>query len=183
MLRSLDVFSAWRLLPDLLIGIVHLPSQAALRPVVALLERSTNTSVGISPLFNDLADTAVNLRYARIAMAAPGSRAAQVCVFDDSLLAVTVAGAGDVIRKVTEVTLGSFRALPVAERLTLTQTFEAWVENNGSVPETANALFCHTNTVRNRLRRIEECTGKTLAVPRDLAELCLAFEAVAHLPS
>jgi len=30
--------------------------------------------------------------------------------------------------------------------------------------------------VRYRLHRIEERTGRSLSVPRELAELCLAFE-------
>ena len=182
-LRSLDVFSAWRLLPDILIGIVHLPSESALQPVIALLERTATTNVGISPLFADLADTAVNLRYARIAMASRARHGTHVTVFGDSALAVTVVSAPDVIRRITERTLEEFRALPESERLTLTETFETWIDHNGSVPDTARSLFCHTNTVRNRLRRIEECTGRSLAAPRDLTELCLAFEALAQLPN
>ncbi|MFY9764116.1 MAG: helix-turn-helix domain-containing protein [Mycobacterium sp.] len=41
---------------------------------------------------------------------------------------------------------------------------------------TAEALVCHPNTVRYRLRRIEKRTGRSLSRPRDVAELCLAFE-------
>ena len=37
-------------------------------------------------------------------------------------------------------------------------------------------LFCHPNTVRYRLHRIEQRTGRSLSRPRDVAELCLAFE-------
>jgi DNA-binding PucR family transcriptional regulator len=51
-----------------------------------------------------------------------------------------------------------------------------WVAHRGSIPETAAALFCHPNTVRHRLRRIEEYTGRSISVPLDVAELCLAFE-------
>jgi hypothetical protein len=32
------------------------------------------------------------------------------------------------------------------------------------------------NTVRHRLRRTEKHTGRSLSRPRDVAELCLAFE-------
>jgi DNA-binding PucR family transcriptional regulator len=42
-------------------------------------------------------------------------------------------------------------------------------------------LFCHPNTVRYRLHRIVERTGRSLSRPRDLAELCLAFEVHRHL--
>ena len=47
---------------------------------------------------------------------------------------------------------------------------------DGSVDDAAYALSCHPNTVRYRLRRIEKVTDRSLRVPRDLAELCLAFE-------
>ena len=47
---------------------------------------------------------------------------------------------------------------------------------DGSVDDAAYALSCHPNTVRYRLRRIEKVIDRSLRVPRDLAELCLAFE-------
>ena len=182
MLRSLEVSSAWRLQADLLIGIVALPSATLLEQVVQLLERATSTNVGVSPLFYRLPDTATYLRYARVAMSAPTGSGARVCVFQDSLLAVAAVSSPEVNRKITEVTLGSFRTLPVEERRTLQETFSTWADNAGSIPATAAALFCHPNTVRNRLHRIEEHTGRSLTSPRDLAELCLAFETAAHLP-
>jgi DNA-binding PucR family transcriptional regulator len=38
-------------------------------------------------------------------------------------------------------------------------------------------LFCHPNAVRYRLHRIESnAPGRSLSKPRDVAELCLAFE-------
>jgi DNA-binding PucR family transcriptional regulator len=37
-------------------------------------------------------------------------------------------------------------------------------------------LICHPNTVRHRLRRIEKRTNRSLSRPKDVAELCLAFE-------
>jgi len=47
---------------------------------------------------------------------------------------------------------------------------------------TAERLYCHPNTVRHRLRRIEDRTGKSIGRPRELAELCLAFEIDLRLP-
>jgi hydroxyquinol 1,2-dioxygenase len=37
-------------------------------------------------------------------------------------------------------------------------------------------FFVEANTVRHRLRRIEKRTGRYLSRPRDVTELCLAFE-------
>src|SRR6188472_1934523 len=44
-LRSLDIFSAWRRLPDLQVGIVHIASERKLDRVVALLSRTTTVRV------------------------------------------------------------------------------------------------------------------------------------------
>jgi hypothetical protein len=69
-LRSLDIYSAWRLLPDVQIGIAHLPSDSRHDELLGLLRRSATTAVGVSAPFVDLSDTALALRYARIAMSA-----------------------------------------------------------------------------------------------------------------
>ncbi|WP_155943073.1 CdaR family transcriptional regulator [Mycobacterium sp. 141] len=176
MLRNLDVHSAWRLLPDLQIGIAHLPSSALLARVVELLGQVTTTDIGVSPIFNDLADTATSLRYARVALDAPTRRDGRVRLFDDSVLGIAAVSAPEVTHKLSEIILGPFGSLPSDERLTLSETFAAWLDHGGSISETADAMLCHPNTVRNRLRRIEERTGRSLTVPRELAELCLAFE-------
>jgi DNA-binding PucR family transcriptional regulator len=51
-----------------------------------------------------------------------------------------------------------------------------WQDNDASVRSAAEVLICHPNTVRHRLRRIEKRTGRSLSRPKDVAELCLAFE-------
>jgi hypothetical protein len=60
--------------------------------------------------------------------------------------------------------------------------FEAWVKASGSASAAGTALFCHPNTVRYRLRRIEASTGRTLANPGDIAELVTAVRAWCELP-
>ena len=177
MLRSIDVFSAWRLLPDLQIGIAHIPSDAERGALLQLLGRVATTPVGVSPAFDDLADTAQALRYARVAVNARGRGPGAVTVFDDSIIAVAAVSAPEVTKKVTELVLGgAFDDMAGEEKDVLFDTFRTWVDNDGSIPNTAAQLYCHPNTVRYRLHRIEERTGRSLSVPRELAELCLAFE-------
>ena len=176
MLRSIDIFSAWRLLPDLHIGIAHIPSDTEYDELLALLKRLATSRVGVSPLFDDLADTAQSLRYARVAANARRASPSGVTVFGDSPLAVAAVSAPEVTRKLATIIFGPFGDLPTDERDVLLDTFRAWVENNGSVTEAAAQLYCHPNTVRYRLRRIEERTGRSLSVPSQLAELCLAVE-------
>ncbi|MEZ5209872.1 hypothetical protein [Gordonia sp. (in: high G+C Gram-positive bacteria)] len=94
-LRAVDTSSAWRLFPDIHLGLVHVSSPAAHRATVDLLGRVATTPVGISPMFDDLTDTSVHMRYARLAMeSVPAGEL--VRVFDDSVLAVAAISAPDV---------------------------------------------------------------------------------------
>jgi hypothetical protein len=182
MLNSVDVSSAWRLLPDLQIGIAHIGSKNAHDALLALLGRVATTQVGVSPPFDNLADTAQALRYARIALTARDASGGKVTVFDDSVLGVAAVSAPEVTSKLADIILGPFDDLSAEDKDVLFTTFRAWVDHDGSLTKTAAALYCHPNTVRYRLRRVEERTGRSLTVQRDLAELCLAFEIYQRLP-
>jgi DNA-binding PucR family transcriptional regulator len=59
----------------------------------------------------------------------------------------------------------------------LLDTLAAWLTSGGSAHRAAATLFCHRNTVLNRLRRLERLTRRSLTVPKDLVELTLALEA------
>jgi DNA-binding PucR family transcriptional regulator len=73
-------------------------------------------------------------------------------------------------------TIECFAELADNERNILFDTFRVWLESDGSLRTAGELLFCHPNTVRYRLHRIEQRTGRSLAQPRDVAELSLAFE-------
>jgi hypothetical protein len=86
-LRSLDVFSAWRLLPDLQVGIVHIKNDKHLGDVLALVSRIATARVGVSARFDDLRDTAQALRFARVSLRARLEPGLLVSLFDGSILA------------------------------------------------------------------------------------------------
>ena len=180
-LRSLDSFSAWRLLPDLQVGIVHVESDRKLDRVVALLSRMTTARVGVSAAFKDLRDTPRALHVARVMMRGPTDSTSSVAVFDGSILATAAVSAPEVMIKTVGAALDGFGNLPDEDREILFETFRVWLDNDASVRGAAEVLICHPNTVRHRLRRIEKHTGRSLSRPRDVAELCLAFEVHRHL--
>ena len=180
-LRSLDSFSAWRLLPDLQVGIVHVESDRKLDRVVALLSRMTTARVGVSAAFKDLRDTPRALHVARVMMRGPTDSTSSVAVFDGSILATAAVSAPEVMIKTVGAALDGFGNLPDEDREILFETFRVWLDNDASVRGAAEVLICHPNTVRLRLRRIEKHTGRSLSRPRDVAELCLAFEVHRHL--
>jgi hypothetical protein len=175
-LRSLDVYSVWRLLPDLQIGIARVASDRQLDGVVALLSRIAVDRVGISARFNDLRDTAPAVHFAKVTMRGRHNGTAPLAVFDGSILATAAVSAPDVMLKSVAAALDCFSDLSDEERELLFETFRAWQETDAPVSAVADRLDCHPNTVRHRLRRIEKRTGRSLSRPRDLAELCLALE-------
>jgi len=175
-LRSLDIFSAWRRLPDLQVGIVHVASSQGLDRVVALLSRMTTVRVGVSAAFGDLRDAPRALHVARVMLHGPTDSTSSVAVFDGSILATAAVSAPEAMIKTVGAALDGFGDLPDEERVLLFETFRVWQDNDALVSAAAAQLFCHPNTVRHRLRRIEKHTGRSLSRPRDVAELCLAFE-------
>ena len=175
-LRSLDIFSVWRRLPDVQVGIVHVASDRKLGVVVALLSRMTTARVGVSAAFKDLRDTPQALHVARMMLRGPTDSASSVAVFDGSILATAAVSAPQVMVKTVGAALDGFGDLPDAEREMLFETFRVWQDTGASVGGAAEVLTCHPNTVRHRLRRIEKRTGRSLSRPKDVAELCLAFE-------
>ena len=175
-LRSLDIHSAWRLLPELQVGIVHVASEQHLDKVVALMSRIEAAQVGVSARFDDLRDTPQALHFAKVMLRGRPDRRSPVAVFDGSILATAAVSAPEMMVKSVGAALDCFGDLPDEEREILFETFRVWQENDASVRAAAERLFCHPNTVRHRLRRIEKRTRRSLSRPRDVAELCLVFE-------
>jgi hypothetical protein len=175
-LRSLDIFSAWRLLPDVQVGIVHVKSDQKLDVVVALMSRTTTARMGVSAAFGDLRDTPQALHVARVMLRGPTDSTSSVAVFDGSILATAAVSAPGVMVQTVGAALDGFGDLPDGELELLFETFRVWQDTDASMGAAAEVLFCHPNTVRHRLRRIEKHTGRSLSRPRDVAELCLAFE-------
>jgi hypothetical protein len=182
-LQVADIASAWRLMPDLQVGIVCLRRPAHLRRLIVTLKRLATCRVGVSPPFEQLARTGMGLRLARIAMTGSIPAKSLVTVFESDALAVTAVSAPEVTRRVAAHVFAGLNSVPQPERKLLLDTFEAWLDCAGSTADTAAKIFCHHNTVRHRLHRLEQHTGKSLTVPRELAELCLAVEIERRLPA
>ena len=59
----------------------------------------------------------------------------------------------------------------------LLRSLEAFIERNGQWERAARDLYCHRHTLRYRIRRIEELTGRDLNQAQDRIELWLALRA------
>lgn len=60
------------------------------------------------------------------------------------------------------------------ERERLKETVQHYLET-GSITATAQQLFCHRNTILNRISRFQDLTGVDLAVPAQTARLVVAW--------
>ncbi|GHF82304.1 helix-turn-helix domain-containing protein [Amycolatopsis bartoniae] len=180
--------SAWRLTPDLQVGVVSLRDPEAAEPILALLKEKANGRVGVSPVFTGLGNTARALHLARVALSSLLPGAADVVQFAESPLAGLVASDPEASAQLAHEVLRPVLRLPAEERTVLLATLRAWFDCRGSTKSTAERVYCHPNTVRHRLKRITDELGRSLTDPADIAELGTALRALtmfpdaAHLP-
>jgi PucR family transcriptional regulator, purine catabolism regulatory protein len=59
----------------------------------------------------------------------------------------------------------------------LMRSLEAFIEQNGQWEKAARELYCHRHTLRYRIRRVEQLTGRDLSSARDRIEFWLALRA------
>ncbi|MEA2333427.1 MAG: hypothetical protein QOH58_3565 [Thermoleophilaceae bacterium] len=59
----------------------------------------------------------------------------------------------------------------------LIRSLEAFIEQNGQWERAARELYCHRHTLRYRIRRVEQLTGRNLSIARDRIEFWLALRA------
>jgi len=102
----------------------------------------------------------------------------RVVTFAQDPIGALVAAAPVAASELVRVTLGGMLELPAVERDSLLATLEAFVEMSGSTSSAAARLFCHRNTVLNRLRRIEDMTQLSVSRADDLARMWLALRAL-----
>ncbi|MFE6689396.1 PucR family transcriptional regulator [Streptomyces sp. NPDC057743] len=175
--------SAWRLLPDLHVGVVAVPHPDADEAVLRVLTRSLATRGGISPAYRDLRETPRALRLARLALTGARARpTGSIARFDSSPAALLVAAAPDEAARIARAALEGVLRLPADERDRLLETLECWFAAAGSTAAAARLLFCHRNTVRYRLNRLEELTERSLRDPRAVADLAVALHALRLTP-
>ncbi|MBD0423337.1 helix-turn-helix domain-containing protein [Streptomyces sp. TRM S81-3] len=95
----------------------------------------------------------------------------------DHLPAALVVSSPDLGGALAQKVLGPLLRLEPADREVLLDTLTTWLDCDGSAQRAGERLYCHRNTVLNRLRRCEQLTGRSLARPADLVEISLALTA------
>ncbi|SHW31790.1 transcriptional regulator, CdaR [Mycobacteroides abscessus subsp. abscessus] len=182
-LRARDIGSAWRLTPDLHLGIVSMRNAAGMTELVDTLRSLATSRVGVSPAFSRLDQTPQALHLARNALGAGRIGVAAVTVFDDSPVPMLVVSAPTTAAAISKQILGPILELSDSDRELLITTMAVYFEVDGSASQAAERLHCHPNTVRYRLRRIEKLAGRSFERKLDSAELYIALNALKQLPT
>ena len=182
-LRSLAIRSAWRRRSERQFGIVVLDgdARAASERLAEILVCRSKSRIGFSPYYGDLGDTAEYAGLADVARAALDPREVGVTRFDDRPLSAVVVANPEIAARAARAVLGPLLNIDRGERSAILETLRAWRDAGGSTAVAAERLFCHRNTVRNRLQRIEALTGRSLDDPLGCAEVCMALSALSLL--
>jgi hypothetical protein len=176
-LRTRGLQSTWRVEVDAHLGVVVLTARAGVDVLCGHLRDLAEGPVGISEPYPNLERSPAALRQARLACAAAGPDGREPVRFEQAPVPILLASAPDAAGAVARSILGPVLALPPAERDVLLGTLQAWFAEHGATSAAATRLFVHRNTVRYRLRRLEELTGRSLIDPGGIADLHLALEA------
>ena len=175
-----DVPSVWRLEAARSLGILSLGSRSRAGAALDILDRHASGRIGVSPVFFELAQAGWARRLAQLALEANQHNG--IRQFPDRPLDMLVAAAPDTAIGVARTVLNDLVDLPTEDRDQLLDTLQAWLDAGGSAKDAGAALFCHPNTIRYRLRRIESLTGRDLTNPADVAEVVAAARAWLQLP-
>lgn len=172
------VRSAWRTTLDGTVGIVAIGEWRTVTSIRELLGTLATGRVGLSRSYADALQTSVAVARAMVARRCLPAGAVGVTAIDDDPVAALLASSVETSTEVSRLLLGAVMELPDAEQQTLLATLATWLATNGNSTETGRLLFCHRNTVRNRLARLEQLSGQSLEDPRSVARLFVAVEAL-----
>ncbi|MFI6103040.1 helix-turn-helix domain-containing protein [Streptomyces sp. NPDC093595] len=167
----------WRMRTDCEIGVVCLDEDAGLDALAELMEGRCPGPGGISPVVVGLTELGRARRLAALALRTCPADTPGIVRLDRRMPGALVAGQPDLASLLVSEVLGALLDLDPADRAVLLETLDVWLDCEGSAGRAASRLYCHRNTVFNRLRRLEQLTSRSLSRPRDLTEMTLALDA------
>ncbi|WP_405809792.1 helix-turn-helix domain-containing protein [Streptomyces sp. NBC_01520] len=152
------------------------PRQDELAAVAAELAAPPGTRIGISSVVDGLASVGDARRLAETALRACPASGGTV-LLDEHLPAALVVSSPGLGTALADRVLGPLDRIDPADRDVIIETLTAWLDSDGSAQRAGARLYCHRNTVLNRLRRFEQLTGRCLTRPSDAVEVSLALAA------
>ncbi|WP_309062297.1 helix-turn-helix domain-containing protein [Streptomyces sp.] len=139
-------------------------------------EQAPGARVGVSSAVEGLAAVGEARRLADTALSLSPETGGTVRL-TDHLPAALVMSSPELGAALADRLLGPLAHLDPADADVLLDTLATWLACDGSAQRASRRLYCHRNTVLNRLRRYEQLTGRSLSRPSDLVEVSLALTA------
>lgn len=176
-LAGYGVRSVWKPREQTTVGLVALER----RNTTALLDplrAGVRTRVGVSPVVQGLAEVGVAHYLARLALRTLPTDGKGLVELDERLPEALVARSPELADRLVHGVLGPLWQVPKPEQEVLLTTLAAWLATSRSTAATAERLYCHRNTVLNRLRRLESVLGWSLQDHE--AGLTLSLALIAH---
>ncbi|MGW7229201.1 PucR family transcriptional regulator [Streptomyces cyaneofuscatus] len=147
-----------------------------LHAIADALDAPAGTRAGIGSAVDGLAALGDARRLAETALRACPASGGTV-VLDEHLPDALVVSSPALGSALADRVLGPLDRLDPSDRDVILETLTAWLDADGSAQRAGARLYCHRNTVLNRLRRFEQLTGRCLTRPRDAVEVSLALAA------
>ncbi|MFF9147983.1 PucR family transcriptional regulator [Streptomyces sp. NPDC014861] len=195
-LEAQGLWSFWRPRSGRYAGLVRLPRRdttagrtppppgALLDPpllrLLDTLRERTGATAGVSPEFERLDQAGRALRLAEQTLRTLPAGSGEAAVFDVRLAEVLLSGRPDIAERIVTVNLGPV-LVTGGERAALLATLRVWLDHGCSASRAAELLYCHRNTVLNRIGRVAELTGRSSESGEARLGWALALRALAYV--
>lgn len=136
----------------------------------------------VAPPAESLADVPRMLRVALESLPAAAAGVSGSKTVRDAWLHIAATHMGEYGTVLANSVLGPLATISTHERERLVETVQTYFRS-GSVSDTAQELYCHRNTVLNRIARFVQLTGYDPANPRDASAVIAALQVQALGPT
>jgi len=143
-----------------------------------VLAEVATTRGGVSRPFQSPSQARDALREAQLASRCTNPGTTAVVRFGATPIPLLLANQPDASWQLADQVLAPVLQLPDPDRDTLLDTLETWSACAGSSTDAAKRLHYHRNTVHQRLRRLEQLTGRSCSDPVGSAGRYVALTAV-----
>lgn len=168
--------SLWQVSGEVLVGLVAL-ERSTPDAVLRRLRPVLRGRGGVGPVVCGLGQVDEGFQFASVAMATLPAGAPGLATLEDHLPEALLVRSPDLAAMLVRELLGPVLDLPGREGKHLLTTLAVWIDTNCSVAHTATRLYCHRNTVLNRLNRLEGLLGRPLKGRATFVAVSLALTA------
>ncbi|HYH30339.1 MAG TPA: helix-turn-helix domain-containing protein, partial [Pseudonocardia sp.] len=177
-LAALGVRSVWHVRADTLVGLVPLEGHDPAF-VLGRLRALARGRAAAAPTAHGLGGVATAHRLAVLALGTMPRGTTELVAVEDRYPEALLLRSPELAQRIVDAWLGPVLRLAPRERDVLLETLTAWLEADRSAGVAADRLYCHRNTVLNRLHRVSTLVGRELTGRQAYVGLSLALSALA----